>query len=369
MTTAQIEIQAVAVLVAVSCALPGVFLILRRMALLSDAISHAILLGIVLAFFVTEDLTSPLLVVAACATGLLTVLAVEILQRTGRMREDAAIGLVFPFLFSLGVILISRYAGTVHLDTDAVLLGELAFVPFNRFVALGIDWGPRALLMMGGILALNVILLALFFKELKIVTFDPALAAAAGISPVVVHYGLMTSVSLTAVGSFDAVGSILVVALMIAPPATAYLITDRLVPLIIWSAAIGAASAIGGYWIAHALDASIAGSMASTAGLMFAAAFLFSGNQGLLAALARRRRQRQVFFLNLLLIHLLHHEDSPAAVDECRYDQLPNHLHWPLRAIHKVVSRAQSDGLIGLASGLLQLTPRGRQRARESMVT
>lgn len=368
MTTAQIEIQAVAVLVAVACALPGVFLILRRMALLSDAISHAILLGIVLAFFVTRDLSSPLLVVAASATGLLTVLAVELLNRTGRMREDAAIGLVFPFLFSLGVILISRYAGTVHLDTDAVLLGELAFAPFNRFVAFGIDWGPRALFMMACILALNLLLLMLFFKELKIATFDPALAAALGISPAVVHYGLMSSVSLTAVGSFDAVGSILVVALMIAPPATAYLITDRLVPLIVWSAAIGAAGAVAGYWIAHALDASIAGSMASAAGLIFAAAFLFSRNQGLLAATARRHRQRQLFSLHLLLIHLLHHEDTPEAMEECRLLQLPDHLHWPLRVTRTVVSRAEAEGLIGLDSGMLRLTVLGRQRAREAMV-
>src|SRR3712207_3635749 len=113
MSTQQIEIQLIAAVVAIACALPGVFLVLRRMALMSDAISHAILLGIVLAFFVTEDITSPFLILAAAATGVLTVSLVELLNRTRLVKEDAAIGLVFPALFSIGVILIARFAGNV----------------------------------------------------------------------------------------------------------------------------------------------------------------------------------------------------------------------------------------------------------------
>src|SRR5690606_35691313 len=120
----EFEILLIAIVVAMACALPGVFLVLRRMALMSDAISHSILLGIVLAFFVTGDVTSPLLILAAAATGVLTVMLVELLNHTRLVREDAAIGLTFPFLFSIGVILIARFAGNVHLDTDAVLLGE-----------------------------------------------------------------------------------------------------------------------------------------------------------------------------------------------------------------------------------------------------
>jgi manganese/zinc/iron transport system permease protein len=140
-TTAQVEIQAIAAVVAAACALPGVFLVLRRMALISDAISHAILPGIVLAFFVVEDLSSPLLVVGAAGMGLVTVVLIELLRRTELVREDAAIGLVFPVLFSAGVVLIARFADDVHLDIDAVLLGELAFAPFDRLVFWGWDWG------------------------------------------------------------------------------------------------------------------------------------------------------------------------------------------------------------------------------------
>jgi manganese/zinc/iron transport system permease protein len=259
MSTAQIEIQLIASVVAVACALPGVFLVLRRMAMMSDAISHTVLLGIVIGFFITKDLTSPLLILGAAATGVLTVSLVEVMHRTRLVKEDAAIGLVFPMLFSLAVILISRYAGDVHLDSDAVLLGELAFAPFDRFVVLGYDLGPKALYVMGGILILNLLFIVLFYKELKLATFDVGLAAALGFSPGLIHYALMTLVSVTAVGAFDAVGSILVVALMIGPPAAAYLLTDRLPRLIGLSALIGVLSAGSGYWLAHALDASIAG--------------------------------------------------------------------------------------------------------------
>ena len=166
-------------------------------------------------------------------------------------------------LGSIGVILISRYAGDVHLDVDAVLLGELAFAPFNRLTVLGRDIGPKGLYLMGGILLLNLLLILVFYKELKLATFDAGLAGALGFSPAVIHYGLMTAVSITAVGAFDAVGSILVVALMIAPPATAYLITDRLSSMLVLSSLIGGISAVSGYWAAHALDVSIAGSMAA----------------------------------------------------------------------------------------------------------
>lgn len=288
----QIEIQLLAAVVAAACALPGVFLILRRMALLSDAISHSVLLGIVLAFFVVRDLGSPVLLLGAAAMGVLTVALVEMMHRTRLVREDAAIGLVFPALFSLGVILISRYAGDVHLDLDAVLLGEIAFAPFDRLVVGGRDLGPRGLWVMGSILLLNAAAIAVFYKELKLTTFDAALAAALGFSPAVVHYGFMTLVSITAVGAFDAVGSILVIALMIAPPAAVYLLTDRLSAMLLLSVLIGVSSAISGYWLAHLLDASIAGAMATMAGAHFALALLFAPEQGIVARALRRRRQR-----------------------------------------------------------------------------
>ncbi len=368
MTSAQVEIQLIAVVVAIACALPGVFLILRRIALLSDAISHAILFGIVIAFFVVEDLASPVLIIAATATGLLTVALVEMLDRTKLVKEDAAIGLVFPVLFSIGVILISRYAGNVHLDTDAVLLGELAFAPFDRFVVLGKDIGPKALWLMGGILVLNIIVIVVFFKELKLVSFDAALASALGISPTVIHYLLMTQVSITAVGAFDAVGSILVVALMIAPPATAYLLTDDLRKMIALSGLFGVVSAVSGYWIAHGLDVSIAGTIASMSGFWFAVVFALAPQRGLLSAALKRRKQKREFSVYMLLIHLFSHEGLPEAESECRTDHLTDHLAWNAEMAERAVEDAVDRKLVIRDDKYLRLTEEGTHLARTAMV-
>ena len=240
---------------------------------MSDAISHAILPGIVIAFFFTHTLSSPLLIIAAAGTGVLTVVLVELLQKTKLIKEDAAIGLTFPALFSVGVILISRYKRNVHLDMDAVLLGELAYAPLNRLTVLGIDLGPSALIVMGVILILNLVFISLFYKELKLVTFDIGLAATLGFAPTLIHYGLMTLVSITTVGAFDAVGSILVVALIAGPAATAYLMTDNLTRMLVLSAALGSINAVVGYLLAYQFDVSIAGTIASVTFFAFMLVF------------------------------------------------------------------------------------------------
>lgn len=363
MTQGQLEIQIIAAVVAAACALPGAFLVLRRMAMMSDAVSHAILPGIVLGFFVTHDLNSPLLILAAAATGVLTVFLVEALLATRLVREDAAIGLVFPVLFSVGVILIARFAGDVHLDTDAVLLGELAFAPFDRLELFGREVGPRSLYMMGGIAAANLLFLMVFYKELKIATFDAALAAALGFAPTVIHYGLMTLVSITAVAAFDAVGSVLVVAFMIGPPAAAYLLTDKLGTMIGLSVVVGVVSAVAGYWVAHVLDASIAGAMAGMIGVVFALVYLAAPRYGIVAGIRRRRRQRWAFAVKMLMIHLMQHEGLPEAAEENRIDHLEDHLSWEPAFARQVVRRAEEEALIWREDGRLFLTDSGRERA------
>jgi manganese/zinc/iron transport system permease protein len=368
-TSGQIEIQLIAVVVAVACALPGTFLVLRRLALVSDAISHSILLGIVLGYFVVGSVTSPLLLVGAALVGLLTVVLVQVVEGTGLVREDAAIGLVFPALFSMGVILISRYADGVHLDIDAVLLGELAFAPFDRLELWGWDWGPYALIVMGTILVLNVVAIAVFWKELKLSTFDPALAIALGFAPAAVQYGLMSLVSLTAVGAFDAVGSILVVALMIAPPAAAYLLTDSLPRLLLLASAIGAASALAGYWLAFALDASIAGAMATMSGVAFLLAWLFAPGRGLVAAARRRSRQRLEFAQTMLAIHLANHEGRPEAEEESRVDHLDRHLRWQPDFAERIVRLAERRGLVRREGVQLELTQSGRELAADALAS
>ena len=281
MDNPQIEIQLIAAMVAIACAIPGVFLVLRKMALISDAISHSILPGIVIGFFITQDLNSPLLIFLAALTGVITVVLVEMIQKTKLVKEDTAIGLVFPALFSIGVIMIAKNANDVHLDVDAVLLGELAFAPFDRLMISGMDMGPKSLWVMGSLLLITLVLLFMFFKELKVSTFDAGLSSALGFSPLVMHYGLMSVSSVTVVGAFDAVGAILVVALMIAPAATSYLLTSDLKKMLGLSIFFGVFSAISGYWMTHWLDESISGSMKTVSGLLFMLVYFFDAHPGL----------------------------------------------------------------------------------------
>ena len=342
MTQPQIEIQLIAMVVAIACAIPGVFLVLRKMALISDAISHSILPGIVIGFFITQDLNSPLLIALAAVTGVITVVLVEWIQKTGLVKEDTAIGLVFPALFSIGVILIAKNANDVHLDVDAVLLGELAFAPFDRLMMSGMDMGPKSLWIMGVILLVTLLLLLLFYKELKVSTFDVGLSAAMGISPMVMHYGLMSVSSVTVVGAFDAVGAILVVALMITPAATAYLLTSNLKKMLLISVGIGIFSAIGGYWLAHLLDASISGSMTTVLAFVFLMVYLFAPGKGLIAVLYRQRQQRTEVSLITFLLHLNNHSEE----NERHINHLQEHINWQKVRSKTVLNLAERNNMI-----------------------
>ncbi len=268
-TSLHLEIIIIAIVAAVTCSLPGVFLVLRGVAMMSDAISHAILLGIVLMFLIVQKLDSPLLLVGATLAGIATVLCTEKIIRSKRLKQDAAIGLIFPLFFSVGVILVSQYARNVHLDIDMVLLGELAFAPFNRFAMAGIDCGPYALWVAGMALLINSLFIRIFYKELVLTTFDATVATLAGFSPALFYYALMLITSITAVATFDAVGSIMVVALMITPAATAYLLARRIDQMIAISVVFASFSAIFGYVFASLADVSIAGSIASMTGIFF----------------------------------------------------------------------------------------------------
>lgn len=355
MSNPQIEIQLIAAIVAMACAMPGVFLVLRKMALISDAISHSILPGIVIGFFITQDLNSPLLILLAALTGVITVVLVEFIQKTGLVKEDTAIGLVFPALFSIGVILIAKNANDVHLDVDAVLLGELAFAPFDRVLFSGMDMGPKSLWVMGVILLIIIALLILFFKELKVSTFDAGLSSAMGISPVVIHYGLMSVSSVTVVGAFDAVGAILVVALMIAPAATAYLLTNNLKKMIALSMFFGVLSAISGYWLANVLDASISGSIATTLGLLFLLVYLFAPSKGLISVLYRQKQQRIEVSLITFLLHLNRHEQE----EERHVNHLQEHINWQKVRANTVLNLAEKNNLIHIKNGVVTLTEKG----------
>lgn len=269
-------------LVGITCGVVGCFLILRKLAMIADGISHTVLLGIVLAFLISQSMNGFYMLIGAAIVGLLTAFFVQVLETKG-VQEDAAIGVVFTSLFAIGVILLSLYANHVHLDVEHALMGEIAFVPWDTIVVPVLGELPKAFVMLSAVLLINLIIIFLFYKEFKITTFDPSMAAALGIPILLIHYLLMGMVSFTTVASFDSVGAILVVAMLIAPGATAYLLTERLGVMLVLSAVIGVIASVLGYFIAVILNVSISGSMAMAAGILFLLAFLFSPTHGLIA--------------------------------------------------------------------------------------
>lgn len=276
-------------LVAATCGVLGCFLVLRKMAMVGDAISHSVLPGIAIAFLISGSRDSLLMLAGAAVLGLITVFLIQLLQQSG-LQSDASIGIVFTALFAIGVILISLNASHIDLDLDCVLFGEIAYVPWDTWIMNGYEMGPVAVWMLGGTLLLVLALIGLFYKQFKLCAFDPALAAAVGIPVVIFHYLLMGMVSVATVASFESVGAILVVGMLIVPASTAYLLTDRLSRMLLYSVLIGILSSAGGYYAAKWLDASIAGAMISVAGILFVLAFIFSPLHGLAARYLKHRR-------------------------------------------------------------------------------
>jgi manganese/zinc/iron transport system permease protein len=272
-----------AILVSCNCALLGCFLILRKMAMVGDAISHAVLPGIVIAFLISGSRDSVTMLVGAGLIGILTTFLIEFFHKKAKLQTDASIGVTFTWLFAVGVVLISLFAGKVDLDQDCVLYGEIAYVPLDVIIADdGTNLGPRALYVMGSIMVVILLFIILGYKELFLTTFDPAYAGAIGISTTLWHYLLMGAVSATTVASFESVGAILVVALLIAPAAAAYLLTDNFKIMLVVACVVGILASIGGYYLAVWLDGSIAGAIATVSGILFALSLIFSPAHGLL---------------------------------------------------------------------------------------
>lgn len=288
-----IEVFLVLLVTALASSLLGVFLVLKGQAMTTDAISHTILLGIVTAFFITSDLRSPLLITGAAVIGLITVYLIELVTSSGLMKQDAAIGIVFTSLFAGAVILVSRYADDVHLDIDIVLMGQVLFAPLNRVDILGISL-PYAFVQLTVVLIINILFVLVFYKDLKVTSFDPVYAAAAGISTTLIYYLLMTLVSVTAVTAFDAAGSILVISFFVAPAITAWLVVKRLSHMIWLTLCTAAFNSLAGCTFGYFTDISISGSVASVSLFTFLAVFFINKNGRLQKLLKSRRMVRKI---------------------------------------------------------------------------
>src|SRR5690606_28938608 len=239
-------------LIAVSCSLLGVFLMLRKMAMTGDAISHAVLPGIVIAFLVSGTREGFSMIIGAGLLGILATTLIEYLVTRVKLQADASIGITFTFLFATGIILITAFANQVDLDQACVLYGEIAYVPIDLWItAAGSNMGPRVMYLAMINLLLVILFISLLFKELKLSTFDAQFAASMGFSTTAINYGLMGMVSYTTVSSFEAVGAILVVAFLAVPPAIAYLWTKDLKKLLGLTMLIGILVSFLGYYLAY----------------------------------------------------------------------------------------------------------------------
>ncbi|MEY4103434.1 MAG: MntD: manganese transporter, rane protein [Planctomycetota bacterium] len=254
--------MATAVLASVACGLVGCFLVLRRLSMLGDTISHAVLPGIAGAFLLTGTRDVLPMLLGATVVGVATALLSSGLDRWARVDRDAAMGVTFTTFFAMGVVMISLAARQVDLDPGCVLYGLLEFVPFDTITLAGMQV-PRAAAWLGTALVVDAVLVVAFLKELRACSFDPAHAASLGLRVGLVHMGVMAAVAANTVVAFEAVGSILVVAMLVAPGATARLWTDRLTPMLWLACAIAASTAVVGYLAALELNTSAAGMIAT----------------------------------------------------------------------------------------------------------
>jgi manganese/zinc/iron transport system permease protein len=345
-------------LVAASCALLGSFLVLRRLSMLGDAISHAVLPGIVIAFALTNSRGSMTMFIGAIILGFMTTFLVQYLSHRG-IEGNAAIGVVFTSLFAVGVVLVSVYGEHVDLDLDCVLYGEIAYSPFDTLIVGGHFLGPRPVWINGVLFVLNIIIVASLYKELKLCAFDPSMAAAVGINVSLMHYLLMGMVSVTTVGAFESVGAILVVAMFIVPGATAYLLTDRLDRMLIAAVVLGVLSSVLGYQMARWLDCSIAGAMATVGGGFFVLAFLLSPTHGMVVKLASQWRVRQQLVDEDLLLWAVRRHEGVERPGAFTMVELRNDQSWSPTKASGVVRRLVKSGLLKAANGVYALTDKG----------
>lgn len=287
--SSSIWIAAMGFFVTAACGLVGNYLILRRMALVGDAISHSVLPGIAIAFLLSGTRGSGAMFIGALAAGMVTTVIIEVIHKKSRIKQDSAIGIAFTSLFAIGVILISIYAGQVDLDQECVLYGEISFVWFADGPTVGGVLIPSPVLRMGIVAILTVLLIVVFYKELLVSSFDPALATSLGMNATLIHYALMCWLSITVVSAFESVGAILVIAMLILPGATATLLTHRLPRIMTLTVVHALVSTILGLHLGYWLNSSMAGAMVMAGTGLFVLAWIFSPSQGLLRRMIRPR--------------------------------------------------------------------------------
>ncbi len=367
-TTLDTWIVITGVLSAMSCALIGNFLVLRKMSMMGDAISHAVLPGLAVAFLISGSRGSITMFVGAAIAGLLTALFTQWIHKFGKVEESAAMGVTFTALFAIGLILIVRGADSIDLDPGCVLYGAIELVPLDMVTFLGFTC-PQAVWILGCVLLINILFTLLLYKELRLTCFDPALATTLGINANVMHYVTMTLVAITTVASFESVGSILVIAMLIVPAAAAHLLTNRYGLMLALSMIFAATSAALGHisaitvptWFGFA-DTSTAGMIAVVAGLLFSLVMLFAPHQGILSKIWHQLRLSLRIASEDILGKLYRLEEATS--DQPTYTQavaIPANK-WINRLARMDLSRTRK---ITREQNAYRLTEQGRNVARQ----
>lgn len=360
-----------AAMCALSCAIPGTLLVLRQMSMMGDAISHTVLPGLAIAFLVTLTRAPAPMFIGAAVIGIVTAFLVQWVRDLSHTDGGTAMGIVFTALFALGLVLL-RLPQIEHVDLDpsCVLYGAVETAAIDPVALMGFEL-PRAAVINAVMFCINGALLMLLFKEFRISSFDPALATTVGINGTLMHYVLMTMTAVTTVAAFETVGSILVIAMLIVPPATAYLLTDRFGTMFVLAGLVGAASAIVGHVAAITVpvwlglgDTVTSGMIAVAAGGFFVVAWLGSPRHGLISRFVARLRlslrMRREDILGLVYrIHETGRDDAVRALEQIvRLQPLVSRLALAL---------LRRRGLLVGAPENLQLTERGRVEA-ESLI-
>lgn len=357
-------VMATAALCAASCAIPGVFLVVKREALIADALSHAILPGIVLGYMLSGTRDPFIMLLGAGVAGLAATLMTSMIHRLRIAPHDAGLGIVFTTFFACGVLILSAVARNVDLDPGCVLYGLIEFIPFHTWRIGGIDV-PRAFIILLGIFVFNLLLATLFVKELTITIFDPFLANTLGFNTKILSYGLTTIVTITVVGSFEAVGSIVVVSMFITPAATAALLSHRLVSMQYLAIVFGTLSAVFGYLAALSYNTTVAGMMSVVAGLFFVGAVFLSPQQGVIPTLLRRVRLRFTIASDDIRGMLFRwHEVVGVELRKPLHDtDIIAALRSPLLARCALRFLCNHGDIIRVTDGSLRLTERGKVEA------
>lgn len=361
-------IMLVGSLCAIAAALLGNFLVLRKMSMLGDAVTHAVLPGIAVAFLISNSRSSLPMFVGAVIVGILTALFTEWIRQFGKVDEGASMGVVFTSLFALGLVILDQAADRVDLDPKCVLYGSIELTTFEMVTIFGYDV-PRAVSVLLPVVIINAMFVGLFFKELRICSFDPALATTMGFSAKLMHYLLMVLVSVTAVASFESVGSILVVAMFVVAPAAAYMLTDRLGVMIGLSIVIAVAAALSGHVAARVVptwfgygSTTTAGMMAVMAGVLFAFAATLSPKHGVVVKWIRR----QLLSVQILcddIVALLYRCEERSSGMPLRSD-LSEQLFAGRFYLSAALTMLRRRGELA-AEGELRLSEAGRDRGRK----